>query len=370
MHRVLVVGAGGSLAQAKGFRPVRAGVRRPPLDLDFFERVVLLAEESVRVTQALNRFRAGLRRVGSLPDPWLPVPSSLEQFFADVYYEVATTRSADLYDVFIALLDLYARVLEETTNWMAIRPRAGPIGRLLREELHRSEDDVLVVVTFNHDLVIENEVARLPYLGDGRWCLTSLYSGIDLEPVYSAREETFPHHDEDCEDEPPLVLLKLHGSLNWVLRTRSPDPQLGTLFPAPTARQRQVFVHDSRTAQHYGGVLRGGQGRPWYIWPLIVPPIYDKQRVTGTGVFEDVWGQAREALAATEHLTLVGYSLPDADVFAKQLLRRGFAHNVALEQVSVVNPDPGVVRKLSNVLGPRVVRIYRDIESYLQYSAL
>jgi len=100
----------------------------------------------------------------------------------------------------------------------------------------------------------------------------------------------------------------------------------------------------------------------------LVPPIYDKQRITGTGLFTEVWEQARQAILETDHLAMLGYSLPDADVFARQMLRRAFSGNTALEQVSVINPNPAVSSKLRVVLGPRVIHSYADIESYADFS--
>lgn len=367
MKRVLVIGAGGTVAQARSFRPVRVGPQLPPLDLDFFTRCDDLVAHSQPVAQAVRRLRRALAQAGTFADPWVPVPVSLEQQFADAYYEVARTRDRDVFEVFISLLDLYARVIEETTNWMAGRPRSGVIGRLLRLEIQRAAGNQLTVVTFNHDLVIENEVSRLPRATD-TWCLSSLYGDVELNPIYSTNPDVFPHHTDECTHGLPLTVLKLHGSLNWVLRTRAADPELGTLFPAASARQRQVFVHNAIHSFHSGVRLRPvAAGRPWYLWPLVVPPIYDKQRVIGTRLFGAVWEQAREAIVATDHLTLVGYSLPDADVFARQMFRRAFSRNNALEEVSVVNPDAAVVAKLRAILAPRVMHVYADIESYLAH---
>jgi len=99
------------------------------LDLDFFEGSVALAKSRPAVRTALRRFKQALEAATGFGNPWRPTPASLEQFFADVYYDVATNRTAQSFEVFVSLLDLYAQVLEETTNWMAERRPASLVER-------------------------------------------------------------------------------------------------------------------------------------------------------------------------------------------------------------------------------------------------
>jgi hypothetical protein len=372
MRIVLVIGAGGSLAQAIGFRPHRPHGQYPPLDDNFFAAVAELASINPQIRTAEVRFQRSLRASGAFADPWLPVTSSLEQFFADVYYEVARSRAGAPFEVFVSLLDLYVRTLEETTNWMGQRRRHGVIGQLLRNELSHAEGDRLTIITFNHDLVIEHEVARLPRIGD-RWCLEGLYGDLPLVSLSNpGRAPAFPRHDEAvCSHECPIELLKLHGSLNWVVRTKSSDPELGTIFPSPRAKGRAIYLHHLTSAHHYGAAItppRPGPGmRNWYAWPLVVPPVYDKHRMTGTELLGELWGTARDRILEADRLVLIGYSLPESDVFARQMLRRGFAGNEPLEIVECVNPDPSITGKLKGSLGASVVRQYNDIASYLRH---
>ena len=213
--------------------------------------------------------------------------------------------------------------------------------------------------------MIENEVAALPRVA-GTWCLRGLYGDIDLSQAASHRRSKFPHHDTACAHRAPIRLLKLHGSLNWIIRTRRQDPELGTLIPSLRAREHLVFVHDARQAFHHDARF-GGATRPWYVWPLIVPPIYDKQRLFGTALLSEVWDKARKSIEEAERLTLLGYSLPDADVFARQMLRRAFATN-PLQRVDCINPDPSVAAKLKAILGCRVVGMYDTVDAYIEHS--
>jgi hypothetical protein len=360
-----VIGAGGSLAQAMSLRPSRHK-DHPPLDADFFVKTELLAKSKPAVSSELKNFLDRLKQDGHFASPLPPLSAPLEQFFADVYYEVASQRRAGAFDVLVALMRLYAQVLAETTNWMAVRQGAGVIDKLLRLETQRAMTDRPIVITFNQDLVIENAVARLPRQAD-RWCLGSLYGGAALSPL-SATDPgvpVFQHHSSKCPHQPPIELLKMHGSLNWGLTSATEDPPIGTVFPR--GGNRRVHVMNRRRVR-VGGTMRSRNPRgrkSWHLWPLIVPPIYDKQRVIGMQVLQSIWDRAAAAISEADRLLLVGYSLPESDITARQLIRRSFSENKKLDSVILVNPDPAMVPKAQRVLGSRVLHVYSDLPSYL-----
>lgn len=363
MATVLIIGAGGSLSQAIDYRP-KQKADYPPLDGNFFRRVSELGARHPDIRSAQNRLLWAIRQAGRFVNPWETTGVTLEQFFADVYYEVAAERSTKALKVFVRLLDLYVQTLEVTTNWMASKGRhRGLIGKLIEHEVEKSAP--VTIITFNHDLVIENEIRRF-LTTDDSWCLESLYGDIGLSPIYSPRPGVrFPHHQEKCSHSPLIKLLKLHGSLNWLLRTRKREPELGTLFP--TSGTKSIFVDDDVQAAHVGVTIESGsrQGRTsWYGWPLLVPPIYDKQRIVGIGLLQKVWDQARDAIREAEKVVLVGYSLPDADFYARQMLRGSFADN-PVDDVFCINPDASLATKLKSTLTCRVTRLYDDIGTYL-----
>lgn len=132
MRTVLIVGAGGSRAQAASYRPVRT-LGHPPLDGDFFEKSAQLAKEHVDVERHLTTLRQLLALSRGPYDPWNRPSVTMEQFFADVYYGVAavpTARAAaaaaaPAIEVFIETVRLYSQVLAETTNWVSALPRPG-----------------------------------------------------------------------------------------------------------------------------------------------------------------------------------------------------------------------------------------------------
>jgi hypothetical protein len=368
MRTVVIVGAGGTLAHAEALRATRRRYH-PPLDGTFFERSASLAKYDRVVKRRVTEFKRALSTSGMFYDPWTYPSPPMEQFFADVYYEVAS-EDERAFPVFVELLHLYAVVLGATTNWMGCRPRAGLLGKLLRSEIDLAGGDEVSVITFNQDLVLENELSALPSRY-GEVFLHTLYGDPGLDGLFGrgvASDERFQLRPPDESAVPvPVKLYKLHGSLNWMLRTRNSDPEVGTLFPRDRRRERSVFVLDRRViADNQMMNTEAGAGRSrWYLWPLVVPPIYDKQRIVAMDLLRSIWDKARQSLAEADRVVLLGYSLPDADIQARQMLRAAFTTNPRLDAIDCINPDATLGARLKSTLNTNVVRMYHDLASYL-----
>lgn len=366
MRTVLVVGAGGSLAHAASYRPKRTS-EHPPLDGDFFAKATTIAARQTTIRSGVRSVRAALAASGQTYDPWDRGSVTMEQFFADVYYAVASAAAtSSSLPVFIETLRLYRRVLAQTTDWMTALNRQGHLDRLLRREIDRADDGV-TVVTFNHDLVLESVAAKLPRTS-GRWCLRSLYGDVALRSLNWPSGRTHPNHKAGCAHRPPFELLKLHGSMNWLMRSPKITPDFGTLFP-PQRTQRQIYVAnraDIMIDARISAQAKPG-GRSWHLWPLVVPPIYDKQRVTGMTLLQEVWDRANAAILGADRLVLFGYSIPEADVLARQMLRTAVRQNGSLDCVDCINPDASVAPKVRQILDAKVVRLFVDVPAYLKW---
>ena len=342
--------------------------QHPPLDANLFDKASDLKKKHPLVGVAIDSLRASIETDGSFDDPWTSrVPLRMEQFFADVYYDVATRRSTTAFEVYLDLLKLYGHVLGATTNWMGTRTDDAIIGRFLRSIVAGSRDERPVIISFNQDLLVENSVYRMCH-DDQQWCLNDLYGTAELSPL-QASGDLFPHHSANCRHESPLELLKLHGSFNWILRTRDQDPRPETLFPR--RRDKRIYVHNLRQLNATGGTMRtpASPGRTvWYTWPLVIPPIYDKQRITGITLLDGLWSRAAAALENAERIIVFGYSMPESDVLARQMFRRSYARNSSLGGIEVINPDVEVAARLKGYLGCGFLNVWTDAETFLARS--
>lgn len=296
-HTVLVMGAGASVSEAMGFRP-RRHTDHPPLDATFFRRV-----ENHAAPALLNRVKRHAQEIGA---PDLSASVSLEEHLGRLYFDMRNAEGDETRRAYYDLVRLYYTELITTTNWLI--GRAGSVKRVIAREL--GETDKLSIITFNHDLLAESAISELPVSRYGHAkCLGCAYEFPKAPPTIENRTAKF---DFTCPPggQPHISLYKVHGSVNWVFRTRAPYP------PSDITRSdaRRMFVWINRQLPAHETTLR--TGRLWHMWPLIVPPIYEKQGLIRNEL-QEIWRRAGEAMKSATRVLFWGYSFPRADLHAR-----------------------------------------------------
>jgi len=190
------------------------------LDTTFFETVE--RNPNTSVGSNLGRYFSDV--LGREPTSLNLREYRMEEVFGDVYYDFLENQTGNLaLRAYTELVRLYLQVLRETTNWLADDSRrSAPIGRLIAAACEVADE--VTIITFNHDLVIENEIDRRAKLRK-LWCVTEGYGAVSkelnvLEPGVNV--PVLSHHSDDCEHK--IRIIKPHGSLNWVHRLNSKDP--------------------------------------------------------------------------------------------------------------------------------------------------
>jgi hypothetical protein len=142
------------------------------------------------------------------------------------------------------------------------------------------------------------------------------------------------------------TLLKPHGSINWF--TKDDLKQFRGLQPRKLFGD--VFVLDDIDFILAQDLITAT--------PLIVPPIFNKN-FSGQPVFEKTWISTYWAIRKASNLTILGYSLPKEDQFARIVIRRALRNNIDARsstdvdplKVTVVNPDPTVEQSFAQIVG-------------------
>jgi hypothetical protein len=191
--------------------------------------------------------------------------------------------------------------------------RGRPIlGRDLYRELARSkirEGDT--ILTFNYDLACERALRT-----EGAWEIGDGYGfslGAGITPPSKTR------------------ILKLHGSANW----------LGILFDGNKGFSQASNVYGPRPrlfgerdftylgySEDVRDALCKGISRPGADPALILPTLHkDFFHQTPFGrewepFWDYIWEQAQESLRSAEKIVVIGYSMPNADERARELLLR------------------------------------------------
>ncbi|WP_421955786.1 SIR2 family protein [Polaromonas sp.] len=145
-------------------------------------------------------------------------------------------------------------------------------------------------ITFNYDTLMEDSLKAL-----------GVSYSLGFDPGGKDPKQT------------DVRLLKLHGSVNWVV--------------AKGSRTKVTVM------ENYRSVVNAG------LVPQIIPPTWKKD---SRGAFEAIWGQSIAALADATRVVVLGFSIPPTDLHFKYLLAAGLRENYSLREIVFVNPDPGM----------------------------
>ncbi len=182
----------------------------------------------------------------------------------------------------------------------AIRMWFAEIRRCCAPDYRRFASQVAVrgdcLITFNYDVALESELQRA-----GKW-----WSGDGYGFDFGWRGATSE-----------ITLLKLHGSVNWRF------PVFWNGRPWIDASEIALLGFPGQTDPLYDHSIADSAG-------MMILPAACKQFFVETNLsrlheqfWDDLWSLGARALSASEEVVLIGYSLPEVDARACDLLIRG-----------------------------------------------
>lgn len=217
-------------------------------------------------------------------------------------------------------------------------------------QAHRYLDEVLtpgnVIVTSNWDVLLERyaKLQRIPLRLTG--------TGDDEE----------------------VVLLKLHGSIDWCLGRHMTwaastsdyamlnerlNPSRSYTPSLPGKRERQDLPLRIRALENWSSgwrVLRSRASEPQMVTMA-------RGKAGDLGPLRSVWRDAYGAISRARRLELVGYSMPPDDIEIRTLLRAGVQRGKPLDEVFVRNPAPEVHARVRQFLDRTVTSEYRGVHA-------
>jgi hypothetical protein len=131
------------------------------------------------------------------------------------------------------------------------------------------------------------------------------------------------------EGECSMLLLKLHGSVNW---------RIPFGFPRPYGLD--AIRHHEEWFGHRGAAYKLDLKE---IDPLleqdslIIPPVLTKTGLAEQPVLRFLWTRAFETLSKADQVVFIGYSMPITDLSSGYLFREGLGHLEKSDQVNVVD---------------------------------
>jgi len=230
------------------------------------------------------------------------------------------------------LEELIRRVYIHTTcdtSGPSFKPKASEIHQQILKHLVPGD----TIVTFNYDLVIEESLKQLTtwrptdgygvkvHGSTGEWCKNWISSGNQTT--------------RSREIESKVLLLKLHGSINWRLYNNN-----------------QIRLKDRPYV-----VRRNRANKPGRETISILPPGWKKEGITHQP-FSAFWREAGTRLQNCKSIIILGYSLPETDLLAQALFaeiirsRASRGKKALLRELYLAEPNEKVKAKFSKIFSP------------------
>ncbi|MDP9194618.1 MAG: SIR2 family protein [Acidobacteriota bacterium] len=322
MYRLFVLGAGFS-------KP--AGL---PLGNELLEDVLV---EAKRTTHFENILRREIERYLLFIERTTGEPRALEDIGLEPFMSFLDTEHAlgfeggDTFSDEGGRAQLLVRFLIARVLWRR-QLRMPPSATALYDEFASRLEANDWILTFNYDTIVEDALTRVrkPFR-----LVPARYKNVDRFYAEYADE---PDHD--------VVLLKLHGSIDWFQRDHFirnsrnrkpfgfPDKARDAVFNNPRTRPRKLV----RGPYWRGSPLRNvyrvlnmdaffEQAVPLLDTPLLISPSFSKPLYLRP--LHDLWRDMSSIGSFNSTLAIVGYSLPPYDDYVLQALYaavRNFQH--------------------------------------------
>jgi hypothetical protein len=158
------------------------------------------------------------------------------------------------------------------------------------------------------------------------------------------------------------VLLKLHGSLNWIVCPNTRCSLHGKIRLGVKGGKLQRFM-----SLHTCPKCGSGRGEPF-----IIPPTSNKLIKQGSFIHK-LWLIARNKLPYTKRIIFIGYSFPLTDFYSEWLFRQIYFLQEHRPEIVVVNPemkkpDSAVAKRYRSLFKGCKIDVYGTLEEFRSVS--
>lgn len=356
MKTVLLLGAGASVAEAKA-----QGISKeewPPTDTTFFK-------------YCIKQLKPRFQQISDYAKNLLGLDLEAEHLSSELVFNKAYTLAVQENSVVGAalaqlyyLIDLYQKAIADSTDKINCNS-AGGVFSLVEWLTSETNRENIQLITFNYDLVVEKALSNLK-----RESYVNPIFEFNTAYLIDPYQTLPPSPNSDGEGFPTsmfgnsISVIKLHGSLNWLRGVEGNFDKLDPIGKIPYKlflyQGKKIFVkfildlenpnrtHTTKFAMH----------------PLIVPPVYKKTQFY-SNLFKPLWRRAEESIELAERLIIFGYSLPEADTKAQNMLARALAKNSRTPDVHIIDTDPTVCDKFRRKLKIVSLKYYQDVDEFI-----
>lgn len=366
--KLFVIGAGCS----KAFDQSHSG-QRMPVSKDFFKVLNNLPNLNQNQWVLVGSLVVGMKELLGRPeiDPFKDdfdieeIHSLIEEMLFKAIADQDFAGKHHYFKVYTQLIFLFSCLVNEVAQ--------GPVSKAhINLTKFIANDDV--VMTFNWDTLLERAMSE-----HTSWKSSYGYyvrpSGI-YNNGWMKNESNIVNHGP--------ILLKMHGSSNWLTGSITIDPDENEFSSLQEENTDKFFVYEHSDGPYscYDGrwekvycpytcgyyppnlpikskppedgmrrfkfTMRGGPFPPKGKYessgltsmPLIIPPVKYKSYKFFGKLFDEIWARAEQAIVEAESITFIGYSFPLTDKKSVELFKKALCKRNAIPVVNIIDPAP------------------------------
>ena len=332
MKTLYIIGAGCT----RNYEPSNEFELESPLDIDFFEicNKILLNKEDLRkvfndLIEHLN-FLFGLK-LGS--------EEELDSFSLETVTTILDLESREKGRQYIdSLLNLICIVFDTVLQ--------GPVSSIHKELATRFQPND-IAISYNYDIVLDNSLMEVKKLKE------DIYK-LNFDQKHNGDWRTCENQTSD------IVVLKLHGSMNWLKCSRCGALLFYEGRKAVAELSYQIVRLREPTRDFNCPICQARELRTLLIPPLLEKEMYGEE-------FRYLWYLAERAIVSADKIVVIGYSLPPTDFYSEFLFRKAVSRRFRAEpQLYVVDKNVEVVpERFKSILRVKECKIYDNLRKYL-----
>lgn len=238
----------------------------------------------------------------------------------------------------------------------------GKFGKQTREEIERLREDFITMISKTIELSGKFSPNALPspYGEFAQVLLDKTFSGLEFSFItfnydvlleFSLAGAGIKYNyclNNSDNQQKSFAFIKLHGSINWGI-----CPECHEIIPiAPQITSKNTGKDQYRILQS-GSILntKNHCGKPLNPIPFLVPPTWNKANINQNKIL-NLWEKAAIALSQAEKIIVIGYSMPETDIFFKYLIALGLDSDSHIHRFYLIDPDPEVGQRFQKLMGP------------------
>lgn len=252
------------------------------------------------------------------------------------YHNTANSNKIDhtIEDLIFLIVDVLKEKLQKKNIYHS---------KLINNIINKGLTKDVAFISLNYDILIDNAISEQYYSID-------LDYGIDFVNYTTTKDWQPPSIDKSIQ------LYKIHGSLNWLY-----CPVCKQILITPNEKGVSLLI--DRT-QKYANACPACNGS---FVPILIPPTFFK--VMSNSQLVRIWDLSERALTSADTIIFCGYSLPDADMHIKYLLKRGCLNrSKSLPKIVVNNNHPGKTTSMKDDEKYRYQRLFASKVEYTDFS--